>query len=101
MSKNDFQLDKLLQHPGRLKLIALLSGLGKGESASFVFLKQELEMTDGNLSAQISVLEEAGYVSVEKTFRNKRPWTTLQLTLSGRHSYEAHREALKSLLGLS
>lgn len=65
------------------------------EEADFMYMKQKTEATMGNLSVQITKLEEAGYISVEKTFQGKRPRTVCRMTDAGRQAFLAYVEALK------
>lgn len=92
-------LDPLIHQTTRLRLMAVLVDADEGDLISFVALKQELVLTDGNLGAQIQKLEEAGYVKVKKTFVSRRPKTLLRATSRGRAAFNAHREALKDILG--
>ena len=86
-------LDPLIHQETRLRIVALLAGLGEGAKAEFTWLKEALGLTEGNLSSHLQKLEEAGYVRVEKGFRGKRPKTP-----EGRAAYEAYRKALLDLL---
>lgn len=88
-------LDRVIHEPARLILIALLSA---AESADFVFLLKESKLSKGNLSVQLSRLEEAGYVEVEKTFRGKMPHTEYRLTRKGRAAFNQYRKSLVSAL---
>ena len=91
----DLEIDRLVHEPVRLKILAYLSEV---ESADFVFLVSRLGLTVGNLSAHISKLSEAGYVSVEKSFKNNRPHTMVSLTETGRSAFNSYREAMLGLL---
>jgi DNA-binding MarR family transcriptional regulator len=87
-------LDNLIHERARL---ALISALAAHNSLSFSELKELLQMTDGNLSVQARKLEEAGYISCEKSFVGRTPRTEFALTDSGRAAlkrYVAHMEAL-------
>jgi DNA-binding MarR family transcriptional regulator len=92
------ELDRLIHEPARLSIMALLYVL---ESADFVFVMNQTGLTWGNLSAHMSRLEGAGYLEVEKTFKGKRPHTTLRLTEKGRSAFRDYlremRQALKDL----
>ncbi len=89
-------LDRVIHEPARLMLVALLSAV---ESADFLYLLKESELTKGNLSVHLSKLEEAGYVEVEKTFRGKMPHTEYHLTSKGKSAFEQYRKSLSSVLG--
>jgi len=77
--------------------LAIVSALAANERLSFNDLKRLLGATDGNLSVHARRLEEAGYVSCEKTFAGRVPRTEYRLTAEGRRAfakYVAHLEAL-------
>jgi DNA-binding MarR family transcriptional regulator len=78
------QLDRVIHEKGRL---AIMSMLAASPELSFTELKEALDMTDGNLTTHIRTLQEAGYVSVTKSFRNRRPLTTCSLTEAGRDAF--------------
>lgn len=65
------------------------------EEADFMYLKKLTEATMGNLSVQITKLEEAGYITVEKTFHQKRPRTVCRMTELGRESFIEYVQILK------
>ncbi|MDO8586722.1 MAG: transcriptional regulator [Armatimonadota bacterium] len=73
--------DDVIHQPTRLRILMLLSGL---EEADFTFLMNTLQLTNGNLSVHTSKLEQAGYISIEKSFLNKIPHTAYRLTDLGR-----------------
>ena len=75
--------------------MSLLIGL---EEAEFTFLKEKTESTAGNLSVQLDKLEKAGYIMIEKTFRDKRPLTTCKITIEGVKAFEAYVENLKNYI---
>jgi DNA-binding HxlR family transcriptional regulator len=75
--------------------VALLSSV---ESADFLFLLKESKLTKGNLSVQLSRLEEAGYLQMEKTFRGKIPHTEYHLTQKGKSAFAQYRKSLSSIL---
>ncbi len=87
-------VDKLIHEPVRLGALCALAGV---ERLSFVELKRLLSTTDGNLSVHLRRLEEAAYLTCEKSFRGRLPHTTYCLTDAGRAALEAyvnHMEAL-------
>jgi DNA-binding transcriptional ArsR family regulator len=67
------ELNPLIHQPTRLRIMAALVSLDPGEKAGFVFLRDLLELTDGNLSVHLQKLEEAGYVLIEKAFEGHGP----------------------------
>jgi DNA-binding PadR family transcriptional regulator len=80
----------------RLALLTLLTGV---EEAEFTWLREKTGATDGNLGAQLMKLEEAGYVSVEKRFVQRKPQTLYRMTGAGRAALTEYVQALKELLG--
>ena len=88
-------LDPLLHSQLRLAIMSLLISL---ESAEFTFLKDKTEATAGNLSVQIDKLEKAGYITVEKSFRDKRPLTTCKITQKGVGAFEQYVDNLKNYI---
>ena len=78
--------------------MASLAALGKGESMEFTFLRDTLDLTDGNLGAHLRRLEEAEYVRLEKTFVDRKPRTYVELTASGQRAFDEHVRALREIL---
>ena len=87
-------LDRLVHEPARLAVMALLYVV---ESADFTFLMNQTGLTWGNLSAHMSKLEGAGYLEVEKSFKNRRPNTTLRLTPQGRKAFHEYARKMKQI----
>jgi DNA-binding MarR family transcriptional regulator len=87
-------LDDLLGHPVRFSIAALLAAASKVE---FSFVRDHLEVTDSMLSKQVSLLEQAGYVKVDKGFVGKRGRTWLSLKRDGRRAFERHLAALREI----
>jgi DNA-binding MarR family transcriptional regulator len=85
-------LDRLIHEPARLSVMALLYVI---DSADFTFLMNQTGLTWGNLSAHMSKLEEAGYLEVEKSFKGRRPNTTLRLTPKGRKAFHEYARRMK------
>ena len=83
---------------GKLRL-ALLSLLVSVEEAEFTWLRAKTGSTDGNLGAQLLKLEEAGYVTVEKRFVQRKPQTLYRISEAGRTALGEYVQALKQLLG--
>lgn len=88
-------IDEVIHGRVRLGVMAYLSGAG---SADFNTLKTRLQATDGNLSAHLRKLEDAGFVRVEKSFVNRKPLTTLILTDTGRTAFSAYLDAIGKLV---
>ena len=80
-------IDRTIHEPARLLLLIYLYSV---EKADFTFLKKQTGMTQGNLSSHLNKLESAGYISMEKRFKNKRPLTLIELTDQGRLAFGAY-----------
>lgn len=78
-------------HPIRLSIAAGLSGV---ERLEFKAVRDAVQVSDSVLSRQVSQLEDAGVVGVEKGFVGKRPRTWLSLTAHGRTLLTQHLDAL-------
>ncbi len=89
------ELDRLIHEPARLLIVTILSTV---ESADFLFLQRETELTKGNLSAHLSKLEEAGYVNIEKTFKGKLPLTVCKLTETGQQAFDGYRQQMQDFI---
>ena len=96
---NDDGLDPLIHVPTRLKIVATLAALPDGDALSFTRLQDMLELTPGNLIIQLRKLEEADYISSEKTRNGSVQKTTVTLTSRGREALDAYTQALRNLLG--
>lgn len=88
-------LDPLLHSELRLAIMSMLIAT---EEADFTFIREQTGATAGNVSVQIDKLEKAGYISVEKTFRGKRPATICRMTDEGRKAFEQYVEALRTYI---
>ena len=88
-------LDPVIHVPKRLAAMAILAN---APSASFRFLRDQLEISDSDLSKQMSTLEEAGYVTSAKDGRGRGASTTYAVTKEGRRAYQAHCAALRKLI---
>ena len=89
------EIDRIIHEPARLAVMALLYVV---ESADFTFLMNQTNLSWGNLSTHMSKLEDAGYIEVEKSFKGRRPNTSLRLTQAGREAFQSYRHDLKQML---
>ncbi len=87
--------DKLLEHRVRLGICVILA---RNDAVNFQRLKGLLSETDGSLGAHLRKLEDTGYVSVSKKFRDRKPISWYRLTKKGRIALETHLKALASLI---
>ena len=88
-------LDKLLEHRARLGICVLLA---RHDMLSFSRLKTLLSETDGSLGAHLKRLEDAGHITVNKEFRDRKPVSWYRLTAGGRKAVEAHLAALQQVI---
>jgi DNA-binding transcriptional ArsR family regulator len=89
-------LDPILHSQLRLAVMSLLIGV---KEAEFTFLKEKTGATAGNLSVQIQKLKEAGYIEVQKQFKDNYPQTICKITAGGVDAFEKYVKALQSYLG--
>ena len=89
------QLDRVIHERGRL---AIMSMLAATPELSFTEMRDALSMTDGNLTTHIRTLQEAGYVSITKSFQDRRPLTTCALTPAGRRAFTRYINLLEQVL---
>ena len=88
-------LDPLLHSQLRLTIISLLIA---SEKVDFTYIKEKTKATAGNISIQIKKLQEAGYIKVEKSFKNNYPNTMLSITGKGIEAFETYVNNLKKYI---
>ena len=89
------QLDRVIHEKGRLAIMSLLAA---SPELSFTELRDALGMTDGNLTTHIKALQQEGYISVTKSYQNRRPLTTCSLTPSGRKAFTEYIDLLEKIV---
>lgn len=89
------QLDDIIH--ARIRLAAM-SVLITVEEAEFTFLREKVNTTDGNLSIHLKKLEEAGYITVNKRFVDRKPQSTYRISEKGRKAFENYITTLEQLL---
>jgi DNA-binding MarR family transcriptional regulator len=94
--KNPFDhLDKILEHRVRLQIMSVLI---TDTISDFNALKEVLGVTDGNLASHIKALEREKYISVSKTFIDRKPHTKYKISEKGRNAFRKHLDALEALV---
>ena len=94
--KNPFEnLDKVLEHSIRLQIMSVLVA---NDSYDFNSLKELLNVTDGNLASHMKALEKEKYITVFKTFVERKPNTRYKTTDKGRTAFKRHLDALEALV---
>ena len=91
-------LNETIHQPVRLRIMAALVTLEGGNEVDFTYLRELLEVTDGNLGAHLRKLEEAGFIAVNKMFVERKPRTFVSATAEGRKVFDEHVAALESIL---
>ena len=88
-------IDQVIHAPARLMVLTYLYVV---ESADYFFLMRLTGLTWGNLSTHLSKLEEAGYITINKAFKGKKPHTTISLTQQGRTAFREYKKSLQQVL---
>ena len=88
-------LDRAVHSPPRLMILAYLAAV---DSADFIFLMNQVNLTRGNLSSHLTTLEEAGYVNITKEFIEKVPRTLISLTDKGREAIQTYKEQMRTII---
>lgn len=94
--KNPFEhLDRVLEHRVRLQIMSVLIA---NESYDFNSLKEIVSVTDGSMASHMKALEKEKYISVSKSFIERKPNTRYKITLQGRNVFKRHLDALEYLI---
>lgn len=88
-------IDQVIHASARLMVLTYLYVV---ESADYVFLMRLTGLTWGNLSTHLAKLEEAGYITMTKTFQGKKPHTTISLTSQGRSAFKEYKKSMQQVL---
>lgn len=91
------KLDPLLHSQIRLAIVSILMNV---EDAQFKYLKEKTGTTAGNLSFQLSKLKDAGYIKINKAFKDNYPLTTVRISPKGKAAFEDYVNAMKEYLKL-
>ena len=89
------QLDRVIHEKRRM---AIMSMLAAAPELSFTDMRDTLEMTDGNLTTHIRTLQQAGYVTVSKSYQKNRSLTTCALTSAGRQAFDEYVALLERIV---
>jgi len=87
-------IDRIIHSPARLMVMTYLYVV---DSVDYVYLTHLTGLTWGNLATHIGKLEEAGYVEVEKTFVDKKPYSVIKLTEKGRASFRTYKSQMQEV----
>ena len=91
------ELNEIIHQTVRLRIMASLVTLGPTDEVDFTYLRDLLEVTDGNLGAHLRKLEEAGYIAINKTFIERKPRSFISATSEGRRVFQEHVAALEEI----
>jgi DNA-binding MarR family transcriptional regulator len=92
---NPSEVNRLIHAPIRLGIMTILNSVNK---VNFIYLRKKLNVTDGNLSSHMEKLEKVGYVSVEKSFIDKKPNTVYSITEEGKKAFRSYLKHLEKIL---
>ena len=95
MAHPALRLDNAVHERTRLGILTILAG---ADGADFSFLRDTLDLTDGNLSRNLTVLENAGFVAIDKTFEGRRSRTWISVTPAGQKALNQEIQALREIV---
>ena len=95
---SDTDLDPIIHAPARLRIVVTLAALPEGDALSFTRLQTMIGLPPGNLITHLRKLEEAGYVSSQKTGSGTTARTSIELTGQGRLALTAYTTTLRAVL---
>lgn len=89
--------NKIIHERARLLIMTYLASNEK-EAVSFTELQEQLDFTSGNLSIQLKKLMGAGYVTISKTFKDNKPYTTVSMTPDGTQALNRYLEEMERII---
>ncbi len=92
---NLINIDNIFNSKFRLAIIALLSG---GDEIEFSYFRNELDISDGNLSSHMDKLEKAGFIIIKKSFKGKKPKTSYRISDLGLKHYKLYLDEISKLI---
>ena len=87
-------IDRVIHSPARLMVMTYLYVT---ESVDYVYLTHLTGLTWGNLATHVGKLEEEGYVEIEKTFVDKKPYSVIKLTKKGRGAFKSYKDQIQTV----
>ena len=88
-------INQIIHAPARLRILMMLYVV---ESLDYVFLKNQTNMSWGNLATHLNKLEDAGYITVKKGYQGKKPQSQIRLTPQGRTAFRDYKNTLQQIL---
>jgi DNA-binding MarR family transcriptional regulator len=95
------RFDELIHPSARLSIVAPLASADWADFADFAFIRGQLGLSDSALSKQLSTLEDAGYITVDRPLSNGERRLRGRLTTTGRDAFDGHVAALQAIVGLA
>jgi DNA-binding MarR family transcriptional regulator len=95
----DEELDPVIHVPARLRIMVTLATLPEGDDLSFTRLQDVIGLTPGNLITHLRKLEDAEYVTTQKSGRGVTARTSVSITRQGRSALERYTAVVSDLLG--
>jgi DNA-binding MarR family transcriptional regulator len=92
---NPSEVNKLIHAPIRLGIMTILNSV---KEVNFIYLREKLDVTDGNLSSHMEKLEKEGYVNVKKSFVDKKPNTVYSITEKGKKAFRVYLQHLERII---
>jgi len=90
-------IDKIIHERARLLILIYLAS-NERQEISFNELQEKLDFTSGNLSIQLKKLKEVKYLEINKTFKNNKPYTTIQVTPEGTEALNKYIEEMEDII---
>ena len=90
-------IDKIIHEQARLRIITFLAASDQSR-VSFNQVQEKLGFSSGNLSVQLRKLAEAGYVQIEKTFKDNKPFTTVSITADGTQALQEYVKEMENII---
>ncbi|MBW1642389.1 MAG: transcriptional regulator [Deltaproteobacteria bacterium] len=90
-------IDKIIHERARLLILTYLAS-NERQEISFNELQEKLDFTSGNLSIQLKKLKEVKYLEINKTFKNNKPYTTIQVTPEGTEALNKYIEEMEDII---
>jgi DNA-binding MarR family transcriptional regulator len=88
-------IDQVIHAPARLMVLTYLYVV---ESADYVFLQNLTGLSWGNLATHLGKLEEAGYITIHKGYKGKKPHTSISMTEEGSKAFREYKEKMQKIL---
>lgn len=92
------ELDKIIHERARLRILTYLAASDK-DKIPFNELQDKLDLSSGNLSIQLKKLKQARYITIDKSFKDNKPFTTVALTPTGSEALSAYIDEMERLIG--